>query len=451
MKPLKPKKESVDLFRSRLEQILNPKHPLFRLAGQIDWTYFETELGNTYEERMGAPGKPIRLMVGLHYLKHTFDESDESIVDRFVENPYWQYFCGLEYFTHEFPIDPSSMTRFRQRIKTAGMENLLREIISTARRSKALTSHHMRKVNVDTTVQEKAIRFPTDGHLYHRMRERLVAEAARLDIPLRQSYKRLSKKALLKQHRYAHAKQMKRARKMTRQLKTYLGCVHRDIQRKVGEADERLQQELDLARRLLMQERDNKNKLYSLHAPEVECISKGKAHKRYEFGCKVGFVSSSSGNWVLGIQAFHGNPYDGHTLGSSLEQMERVTGEKAREVYVDKGYRGHGYAGESRVHIVDFRGHKKQSRSVRKWYKRRAAIEPVIGHAKSDNRLNKNYYAGQEGDQINALLAACGYNMRKLLAVFLYLIGKTEQQTENRTNFLHGEQSVRRSICFAHL
>lgn len=440
---MKPKKqhETPDLFRSHLEQILNPKHPLYVLANQIDWSVFDQKLGTTYVEDKGRPGKPTRLMVGLHYLKYTFNESDESVLDRFLENPYWQYFCGFEYFQHEFPIDSSSLTRFRKRVGPNGFKALFKETVDTAKRGRHLTKSHLNKVNIDVTVQEKAIAFPTDARLYHKMREALVRAAKVREIPLRQSYVRVSKKQLMQQGRYSHARQYKRARKATRRLKTMLGCVYRDILRKNNEPDEELQTLLSKAERLLKQKKDDKNKLYSIHAPEVECISKGKVHKRYEFGCKVGMATTSRDNWIVGIGAFHGNPYDGHTLPASLEHVEEYTGWSAKEVYVDLGYRGHPNQGDTQVHIVDFRRMKKKTRSVRRWFKRRAAIEPVFGHLKADNRMSKNYLKGTEGDEINALLCACGYNLRKLIAVFLCLIRKLHQ-------FWNDSSCSKISLCY---
>jgi IS5 family transposase len=423
---MKPKKqyETPDLFRSRLEQILDQEHPIFLLANKIDWSVFDEEFGSTYVEDKGRPGNPTRLMVGLHYLKYTFSESDESVLARFLENPYWQYFCGFEYFQHTLPIDSSSLTRFRKRIGPTGFEALFKETVETAKRGKYLTKSHLNKVNVDVTVQEKAIAYPTDARLYHKMREALVRAAKAREITLRQSYRRLSKKLLMQQGRYSHARQYQRSRKATKRLKTMLGCVYRDILRKINDPDEELQALLSKADRLLKQKKDSKNKLYSVHAPEVECISKGKVHKRYEFGCKVGMATTSRDNWIVSISAIHGNPYDGHTLSASLEQVESFTGWSAKEAYVDLGYRGHTYQGDTQVHIVNFRHMKRMTRAVRHWFKRRAAIEPVFGHLKSDNRMSKNYLKGIEGDQINALLCGCGYNLRKLLAVFLCLVRK---------------------------
>ena len=284
---------------------------------------------------------------------------------------------------------------------------------------KAIKPQKLTKVNVDTTVQEKVIAFPTDARLYHKMRQALVRRAKQLDIQLRQSYRFTGKKTLFVQSRYAHARQMKRAAKMTRKLKTILGRVVRDIERKARKIrgqirDEPLRELLALAHRLLLQKRDTKNKIYSVHAPEVECIAKGKAHKRYEFGCKASVATTSKSNWIVGAQALHGNPYDGHTLEGAIAQIERLAGTNPDDVIVDQGYRGHNYTGNAVVHVVRTIP-KRATRAVRRMLKRRAAVEPTIGHLKGDNRLSRNHLTGKAGDEINTLLAAAGYNLRKLL------------------------------------
>ena len=411
-----------DLFRAHLSQILNRNHPLYVLGNQIDWSIFEQEFGPLYVENFGRPGLPIRLVVGLHYLKYASNESDESVVERFLENPYWQYFCGLEYFEHEVPLDPSSLVRWRRRVGSEGMEKLLKETVETAKRGRFLKASHVERVNVDTTVQEKAVAFPTDARLYHKMRRVLVRVAKREGIGLRQSFERLSKRALQMQGRYSHARQMKRAKRETKKLRVYLGRVLRDLQRKCPKPGEVLQHLFLLANRVLEQKKADHHKVYSIHAPEVECISKGKVHKRYEFGCKVALVSTSKENWVVGVEAIHGNPYDGHTLEQSIEQTERVTGWRPCDAYCDRGYRGVKVEiGETRVHLTNKRK-GSLTRSAWRWLRRRAAIEPVIGHLKTDTRLDRNYLLGEEGDRINAILSGCGFNVRKLLrAFFLFL------------------------------
>jgi len=304
------------------------------------------------------------------------------------------------------------------------MEKLLEETITTGLEIGVLKKISMNKLNVDTTVQEKAISFPTDSKLYHRMREKLVELSKEHGVILRQSYKYKSKYAYYWRGRYTSCRQMKRANKQQRSLKTYLGRVVRDIERKVG-GSEVLQgvfsESLSLARRILSQKRQDKNKVYSIHAPEVECIAKGKAHKKYEFGCKVSVVATSKECFIMGMKAYHGNPYDGHTLDDAVLQAESITGFKAKEIYVDRGYRGHNYKGEAEVRIAG-RGRKRLKASVRKWLKRRSAIEAVIGHAKTDGRLGRNYLLGREGDKINAILSGCGYNIRKLLKGLLFYI-----------------------------
>lgn len=422
---MRPRNEqkTLEIFKVRLEEIINKAHPLVRLSETINWKKLEEKLAEKYTAKMGAPGKEIRLMVGLQYLKYMYNESDEMIVQKFVENPYYQYFCGNEYFEHSFPIDPSSMTRFRKRMSKETIEELFRETINSAASVKELKEKDFGQLNVDTTVEEKAISFPTDAKLYYKMLKVLVEQANKREITLRQSYKFVSKKALTKQAGYAHAKQMKRARKMTKKLKTYLGRVYRDIQKKAETKDAELIEKLTLAERLLSQSKESKNKLYSIHAPEVECISKGKAHKRYEFGCKVSMVTTSNNNWIVGIEAHHGNPYDGHTLKSSIEKAEEITRWKAKNVNVDLGYRGHDYDGQAQVNIANRFKMKSalggKAMSLVKWLKRRSAIEPIFGHLKSDNRLERNLLKGKDGDHINAVLAACGFNLRKLYAVFL--------------------------------
>lgn len=232
MQAKKQDQSQEELFKSRLDQILDRRHPLFRLADAIDWEYFEKEFGKFYTENRGRPGKPIRLLVGLHYLKNAYDESDESCVERFLENPYWQYFCGFEYFHHELPLDSTSLVKWRRRVGEKGIEKLFFQTLSTARKTGLLKKSHLNKVNVDTTVQEKAIAFPTDARLYYKMRMKLVKAAEEHGIELRQSYRRLGKKALVMQGRYSHARQMKRARKETKKLKTYLGRITRELKRK---------------------------------------------------------------------------------------------------------------------------------------------------------------------------------------------------------------------------
>ena len=407
-----------DLFRSSLEQILDRSHPLHVLANKIDWKRFEQSFGALFAQKHGRPALPTRLVVGLHYLKHAYNESDESVLARFLENPYWQYFCGFTHFQHELPIDPSSMTRWRKRLGPGKLEELLMVTIQTAKEEKLLTERHVERVNVDTTVQEKAIAFPTDARLYHKARRVLVRVAKKMGIDLRRSYERTGKKVFLRQGRYASAGQYNRAKKETKKLKTMLGCVIRDIQRKCSASEGRLAKVLNIANAIFDQQRSDTNKVYSVHAPEVECIAKGKVHKKYEFGCKVSMVSSSRDNWILAIDALHGNPFDGHTLKGALQQVKQITGWQPLHAYCDKGYRG--AAKEITDTEVHLSGKKKKSMkaSLWKWFARRSAIEPIFGHLKSDHRLERNHLQGKDGDRMNAILSGCGFNLRKLLRAF---------------------------------
>jgi len=421
-----------ELYQARLSWLLDQSHPLYGLAEAIDWEFFAKEFGVLYVEQKGRPGLPMRLLVGLHYLKHLYDVSDERVVAGFVENPYWQYFCGEEFFRHELPCDPTSLVRWRKRIGPSGMEKLLQETIAAAQRQQALKPTEIRRVNVDTTVQEKAIAFPTDARLYHKARCVLVREAKRAGIDLRQSYVRVGKRALQKQGRYASAQQLKRARKETKRLRTYLGRVLRDIQRKATtngqELSPQLSQALERATRIYRQQREDKHKLYSMQAPEVECIAKGKEHKKYEFGCKVSVATTSQRGWVVGIKALHGNPYDGHTLKGAHAQVAKLTGVKPEELFVDRGYRGaQHHPADTKVYLSG----RKLSGRLKRLLRRRSAIEPVIGHLKQDHRMKRNYLQGQAGDEINALLVGSGFNLRKLLRVFFWpLFGWPEQELE---------------------
>lgn len=415
---MKPKKSSqtnqqLELFRPELTKIIDPNHPLVKLSKAIDWNRMDELFGATYCPDNGRPGVSTRLMISLHYLKYTHNLSDEDVVSLWVENPYWQYLSGMTHFEHELPINPSSMTRWRKRIGESGAEELLKETIEAGLKLKAVKTSQLKRVNVDTTVQEKEVRFPTDSRLYDRARERLVKAAKERNIPLRQNYNRNAKKLLLKQNRYAHARQMKRAAKCTKKLKTYLGRVIRDIERKQANPDEQLASLLDVATRVYNRTKKEKNKIYSVHAPEVDCISKGKAHKRYEFGCKVSVAATSKGGWFVGAMALHGNPYDGHTLNGALSQIERLV-KKPEHVFVDRGYRGHDYKGDIEVHVDKVR-RGKTAKSLWRWMKRRAAVEPGIGHLKREHRMDRNRLQGIEGDRVNAILSAAGMNFSKLI------------------------------------
>lgn len=423
MKPRSTPSDHDDLFRSRLDQILDTDHPLIRLADKIDWDQIDGRVGLCYADE-GRPGLSPRLMVGLHYLKHAFDESDESVCARWVENPYWQYFCGEEYLQHELPIDPSSMTKWRHRVGDKLFSDLLGLTIQLALGLKLMRPKQLTEVAVDTTVQPKAIAHPTDARLYDKARRKLVEAAKDEGVPLRQSYARKGPEALRRHGRYVHAKQFKRARRERKKLQNYLGRLLREFERH-REKDgfegfsEKTEGLIELCDRLYRQKTKDKNKLYALHAPEVVCMSKGKARQPYEFGSKVSVATTLKGDWALDCTSLAGNPYDGHTLAMRLLDIELRTGKKVDLASVDQGYKGHGADALLGVTVLmpkDRKRKKKLSRSLRKKLKRRNAIEPTIGHLKHDHRMDRCYLKGEQGDKINALGAAMGLNLRKLLA-----------------------------------
>ena len=413
-----------DLFKARLDQIIDLGHELVLLALAIDWRFLEASFGTAYSGEPGQPPLPVRRMAGLAILKHTFNLSDEELTARWVENPYFQYFCGEEFFRHTAPFDRSSMTRFRQRMGEERLNALVQESLAAAVKTKAMRIGDLRQAVVDTTVQEKAITFPTDAKLVHRARERLVRLAKRHGVKLRQSYARTGKFALIKHQRYAHARQFKRARRSLRTLKTYLGRLMRDIERAIVRKpglNAAFRRELYLAGRVLTQKREQRGrKVYSLHAPEVECIGKGKAHKPYEFGVKVSVATtvkrSPGGQFVLHAKALPGNPYDGHTLASVIPAIEHITGATLARILADAGYRGHNAPSSHKMRVYISGQKRGVTPAIKKVMKRRAAVEPVIGHMKQEHRMGRNYLAHAAGDAINPVLAAAGYNFRRVLS-----------------------------------
>jgi transposase, IS5 family len=424
MKPRETRESGAhDLFRSRLDQIIDMSHQLVKLAKAVKWERLEQVCGEAYRDGPGMPPLPTRLMAGLAILKFTFDLSDEALCERWVESPYFQYFCGEEFFRHKLPFDRSSITRWRQRMGEEKLKVLLAESLAVAIDTKAMAPADANQVIVDTTVQPKAVMFPTDAKLMNRAREKLVRLAKAHGLELRQAYTRLGKFALIKHQRYAHAKQFKRAGKMKRKLATYLGRTIRDIGRQIkgNEALETIfKHPLWLASRVMTQKpRDEARKVYSLHAPEVECIGKGKAHMPYEFGVKVSVATtvhrSKGGQFALHAMALPGNPYDGHTLKGVLPDMQALIGNDIKRILADAGYRGHN-ADDSHKLRVFTQGQKRGvPTAVKKMMKRRAAVEPVIGHIKNEHRMGRNHLARTQGDAINAVLAAAGYNFRLIL------------------------------------
>jgi transposase, IS5 family len=420
MRPKKPETTGTsDLFRARLDQIINLQHELVRLGGKIDWDWIDREIAPLYSDK-GRPGIETRFVIGLLLLKHIYGLSDEGVCERWVENPYFQHFTGEEFFQHEFPHERSDLSHWRKRLGDK-LELLLAESLRVAHASGALRSNDLKRVTVDTTVQPKAITFPTDAKLVHAAIKGLNRLARKHGVRLRQSYLRTAKHAAMMAGRYAHAKQFKRHHRQLRLLRTRLGRISRDIRRKIeGQADlkEIFAWPLACASQIrLQQQRQRGWKLYSFHAPEVECIGKGKASAPYEFGVKASIVTTNArapgGQFVLHAKALPGNPYDGHTLGDVIDATERLTGRTIERAYVDKGYRGHDADNPRRVFIS---GQKRGVFGViKRELRRRSAIEAVIGHLKSDGHLGRCYLKGRAGDAANVVLTAVGYNLRLVL------------------------------------
>jgi IS5 family transposase len=438
---MKPRKKepsrTEDMFRSRLVNIINMRHALVRLALLIDWERVEAHFLPCYADN-GRPAHPVRLLIGLHLLKHVEGLSDEAVCERWERDPYMQYFCGEEYFQHRGPIARADMTHFRGRVGDEALEIVLQETLAAAHRSGALSVKACETVAVDTTVQEKAVAHPTDHGLLLTAIKHLGDAAKHAGIALRQSYVRVAKRASIMAGRYTHAKQMKRAKRETRFMRIRLRRIIRDVRRKLEAGAHGvsalslvlLESALSKASRIAHQQRGDQDYLYSWHAPEVECIGKGKARKPYEFGCKVSLATNiapaKGGHFILHAQALHGKPYDGHTLKAALENIREITGRMPSRVAVDKGYKGHGlkHHPETTVYIT---GQKRGvTDTLKRWLKRRTVIEPIIGHAKNDGLMGKNYLAGHSGDRINTTLAAAGFNLRQILRflrmLFAYIV-----------------------------
>jgi IS5 family transposase len=420
---MRPKKHettmSGDLFRARLEQIINMKHELAQLAGRIDWEWLDGEIAPLYSDK-GRPGIESRFVIGLLLLKQIYGLSDEGVCERWVHDPYFQHFTGYEFFQHEFPHERSDLSHWRKRLGDK-LDLLLAESLRVAHDSGALRTRDLARVTVDTTVQPKNITFPTDAKLLHAAIKGLNRLARRHGVRLRQSYIRVAARAAMMAGRYAHAKQFNRHRRQLRLLRIRLGRLIRDIRRKIAGHPIEAAFEAALARAAQIrsqQQRQRGWKLYSFHAPEVECIGKGKARTPWEFGVKVSVVTTNArapgGQFVLHAAALPGNPYDGHTLRTVIEDTQRLTGREIERAYVDRGYRGHDAPNPRRVFIS---GQKRGVvGAIKRELRRRSAIEPVIGHRKAQGHLDRCYLKGHAGDAANAILSAVGYNFRRILA-----------------------------------
>ena len=414
MKGKIPRNPQLNVFRIPLVNVINMEHELVILAQKIDWEKVEKEF-SVYYPGLGRPAVPIRKMVGSMLLKQMYNLGDETFVARWIENPYWQYFCGETYFQYDEPYDPSDFVHFRKRIGEEGAQKVLKLSISLFNSKEV----HEKEILIDTTVQEKNITFPTDSKLHKKIIEGCLKIAEKENIKLRQRYTRIVKQLMIDQRFREHPKRKKKANAAARKLKTIAGRLVRDVERNLDEV-ERLSyydEQLWLYLLVLGQKRDDKNKLYSFHAPEVKCISKGKEHKKYEFGNKSCFALTKKSGIVVGAMAFEDNIYDGHAIEPQLEQVEDLIGRLPETALVDRGCKGRKSILGVTIKIPGSGKGKTayQKRKERERFRRRASIEPIIGHIKQDHRMLRNYLKGIEGDMINTLLAGAAFNMMKML------------------------------------
>jgi IS5 family transposase len=436
-----------DFFRARLDQMIDLAHPLAVLATRMPWSEIEAALVPAFAHRdragrvvadvnlfgttmqlagagvsqRGRPRLPIRLMVALLYLKHAFDLSDEELVERWSENVVWQFFSGMAYYTPKLPCDATQIGRFRRVLGEAGVEQLLKSTIEAAVAMKAVSKREFERVIVDSTVQEKAIAHPTDSRLLEVAREKIARLAKRAGIALKLTHQREGKALRRRAAGYAHAKQFKRLKRVLRRQRTILGSLLREVRRKMATLPQAAQDGLNVwlerAERLHAQRPHDKGKLYALHAPEVECIGKGKARKPYEFGVKVSVAVTHRHGLMVGARSLPGNPYDGHTLAEQLEQTTTLLqdiGVKPTTAIVDLGYRGVD-VDIAPVQLIHRGKAKTLTTAQRAWLTRRQAVEPAIGHLKADHRMDRCWLKGTEGDALHAVLCAAGFNIRWLL------------------------------------
>lgn len=403
----------LSIFDTPIERFINMNHELCVLAKKIDWESIEDDFTEYYSE-IGRPSVPIRRMIGLLLLKHIYNLSDEAIVDRWMENPYWQYFSGELVFQTTKPFDPTDFIHFRNRIGKQGAEKLLKVSVQLFGKQA-----QEKEVLVDSTVQEKNITYPTDAKQYKRIIETVNKIAKQEGIVLRQTYTRSLKQLMIDQRFHQHPKRRKKARAALRKIKTIAGRQVRDIERQFTSQQKNKHQELFIIiNKILVQKKGDKNKIYSLHEPEVSCIAKGKEAKKFEFGNKSGFVVTKTSKIVVGALAFEANPYDGHTLEEHLLQTEYLTGKRPKIGIVDRGYKGKKNIDGTEIILPSVpkkNASQYQKQKARKRFRARAGIEPVIGHIKHDHRMLRNFLKGTNGDMMNTILAGTAFNLKKML------------------------------------
>ena len=411
----KEKHPQLNMFHVPLKQFINENHELVELSKKIDWESLEKDLSVYYCEDNGRPGVPIRLIVGIIMLRRMFNQSDESVLDRWVENPYWQYFTGEVYFRHDYPFDRTELIKFRRRIGEKGAEQILKATVNLFEKKEV----QEKEVLIDTTVQEKNITFPTDVKLQKKIIEKCRKISKREGISLRQTYKGELKQLMIDQRFHDHPRRKKKALSARRRIKVIAGKVFRDLERKMTEECRlKYKNKFTIFNRVLNQNKNSKNKVYSLHQPQVSCIAKGKEHKKYEFGNKVSITKTRKSGIIIGVLSFAGNPFDGDTLAPQLAQVERIAGYKPETGIVDRGYRGRKQVNGTQI-ICPGKPSKTdrqyQRQKMRQRFRSRAGIEPVIGHVKHDHRMLRNYLLDHIGDTMNSILAAAGFNLRKML------------------------------------
>ena len=382
----------MPIFDVALESFIDMNHELVLLSKQIDWEAMESEFAEYYCADNGHQSVPIRTMVGMMLLKSIYNLSDEGVIARWLENPFMQYFTGEKVFQKRPPMNPIDMTKFRKRIGEKGAEKIFK--ISLMVNAKEITEKELKQVMIDSTVQEKNITFPTDAKLYRKIIERVLKVSEREHIELRRTYTREVKALKLKVRFMNHPTRMKEGKKAVKRLMTIAKAMVNDIARKMSDIQlSCYREDIELYLRVIKQECSNKDKVYSLHEPEVECISKGKEHKKYEFGNKSANAKTGSG-LIVSVLAFQGNPYDGHTLSAHRKQIARLTGYEPVEALTDRGYRGKKRVGNMAISIPSSGSPGQsyyQKRKARKKFCKRAGIEPVIGHLKFDHRMMRNY------------------------------------------------------------
>lgn len=420
MLPEPPKNNQLNLFYSQLRDMLDSNDPLVALADTISWDEFHTSFEKYYSDE-GRPAKPIRLMIGLLLLKQIENLSDEALILQWKRNPYYQYFCGMSEYQPALPCHPTDLVYFRKRIGKEGVEKIFAMSVKIHGKES-----EEKEVIVDTTVQEKNVTYPTDGKLAIKMIHHLHRIARAEAIQLRRTYIKEIKQHRISLRFFRHPKKIKKARAAMKRLKTITGILMRDIQRNLSEDKQSNYQEtFELFAKVINQKQKDSHKIYSLNEPHIYAIAKGKDHKKYEYGTKASIVTTKDSGIIVGVAAHDKNEHDSKTLQSALQSANANRTTPVKEAICDRGYRGVKEVEGATVCIPGKplkKDTKYQKEQKRKKFKRRAAIEPIIGHLKSDHRLSRNMLNGFIGDEINLLLAASAFNLKKWMNHFFMVI-----------------------------